>query len=188
LCCAAAGLNAQIPGFGAKGEMAADVPHNLDFSEGPSGEVPTGWIHEQTSRIFQYTVETRSMGCRKAAICVVLIAPEKPEGGTANFLHQMFDATPFRGKTVVLRAWVRLETTGRNNRISLTLRWLNDKGEGRNVDRRRPPFSRSAEWTETSVRGKIPKDASLIHIGILVNGKAKGWVEAVQFQVAGNAP
>jgi hypothetical protein len=186
--CCVASLNAQIPGFGVKGETVSDVPHNLDFSAGPPGEVPTGWIHEQTSRIFQYTVETRDMGCRKAAKCVVLIAPEKPEGGTANYIYQMFDATPFRGKTVELRAWVRLDSKGRNNRVSLVLRSVNEKAGGRDVSKRHPRPSRSTEWTEMKERGKIPKDADLIQIGIVMEGKGKGWVESVSFQIASDVP
>jgi hypothetical protein len=91
--------------------IAQSGPSNLDFKEGTAGEPPPGWVVPQVLKAVGYSAEFRREGCWSASGCAVLLAPSAPPPEAFGNLTQVFDATPFRGKTVRLRAFLKVEPT-----------------------------------------------------------------------------
>src|SRR5260221_506471 len=114
--------------------------------------------------------QLRRDGCRSGVGCAVVQAlanAPRPVGT----LMQSFSAEAFRGKTVRLRAWLRLEGTDPEDHAQmwLTVDRVNRKiGFRDNMDDR--PV-RSAEWTRCEITGEIAQDAKFIEFGFMSIGR-----------------
>jgi len=98
-------------------------------------------------------------------------------------LWQSFQATAYRGKTVRLRAWIRVEGIGPSDRAQMWLRVDRPNGKvgfEENMDGR--PL-RSAEWTSCEIVGEIDRDAQFIALGVFSIGRGRVWVDEVSFDV-----
>src|SRR5262249_15837378 len=85
-------------------------PRNLRFEEGEQGEVPPGWTVPSMENTTGKLAELHRKGCRSGIGCAVLVAPATASGSLGyGYLMQSFSAAAYRGKTVRLRAWVRVE-------------------------------------------------------------------------------
>jgi len=176
----AAAAIAQPPGFGLPhGAAEQSAPRNLDFEAGAAGETPADWYLAQDSRIAGYAVELRKQGCHTGAGCAVIVAGPKVESTGAGTLAQAFDATPYREKTMRLRAWVRLDGGRRGERIRVLFAV---DGEKKSAEYVQKGGVRAGEWTLAEVKGKVPKDASEIHIAVTMSGKGKAWIDDVAFE------
>jgi ketosteroid isomerase-like protein len=150
---------------------------NLSFTEGLSG-----WSEPAASSSAGYSAETRTDGCRSAA-CAVLAAPAEPPSLSLGNLQQSFDAAPYRGKTVRLRAWLRVEGTDPASRGQLWLRVELPGGRLGFFDTMgdRPVTSR--QWQPCEITGEVAPDAKGITLGILSRGKGRVWVDGAAFEI-----
>jgi hypothetical protein len=171
----------QTPVLGLPAGPAAELstPRNLDFEAGAEGEAPAYWYVAQDSRIAGYSVEVRKQGCHAGTSCGAIVAGPKVESHGAGTLAQAFDATPYRQKTMRLRAWVRLDGGRRGERVRVVFAV---DGEKKSAEYVQKGGVRSAEWTLAEVKGKVPKDASEIHIAVTMQGKGKAWIDDVAFE------
>jgi hypothetical protein len=167
-------------------------PANLKFEEGVAGEVPPGWSVPALPKDANYVAELRREGWSSRAGCAVVVAPvngPRPEGT----LMQNFSAAQYRGKTVMLRAWLRLDTffptpTGlrfpdAEDRGQLWLRVVranNRTGFSDNMDDR---SVRSSDWTRCEIAGVIDEDAKVINFGVTSIGGGRVWIDDVSFEV-----
>jgi erythromycin esterase len=136
-------------------------PQNLDFERSGAGNTPFGWTRDAGS-----VVEVHREGCRNRLGCAVVVG--------AGRLTQTFSAAAYRGRTVRLRAWLRLEPGSPGERAQM---WLGiDRAEGlkTNVD--------AARWTQYEIAGDVEADALDIQLGVLSTGKGRVWVDGVSFQ------
>jgi len=167
-------------------------PRNLKFEEGVTGKVPPGWFVPSLSRDADYLAELRRDGCRSHTGCALVMVPQNVPRPVGN-LMQSFSAVAYRGKTVRLRAWVRLETffvTSIGIRLpdpeDRAQMWLNveranrSNGFSDNMDDR--PV-RSPEWTRCEITGEIGEDARFINFGVMSIGGGRVWVDDVSFDV-----
>ncbi|MBI1897775.1 MAG: erythromycin esterase family protein, partial [Acidobacteria bacterium] len=159
------------------------VPANLDFEQGEPGKVPAWWFVPQGLLNAGYSAELRREGCKSGLGCAVVLAPENGAMPFAN-LMQRFDAAPYRGKLVRLRAWVRLDTRAPGDRAQLWFRV--DRGGGQmgffdNMGNR--PIT-SAEWRACEIEGEIDEDAGYINIGLMSVGKGRAWIDGLSLDVA----
>ena len=168
----------------AEPEDALSGPRNLNFAEGQPGKVPPGWFVPALPRDADYLAALSRSGCRGPAACaVVLVPPNAPR--PFSILSQSFSAAAYRGKTVRLRAWLRLESADPEDRAQM---WLSVDRENRqqgfsdNMDDR--PI-RSSEWTRTEITGPVAPDARFINIGVMSVGRGRVWVDGVTFEVVG---
>jgi hypothetical protein len=170
---------AQIPGAGLPPGAAASsaAPSNLGFDSGSVGRTPPEWYVAQGSRIDGYSSETRKEGCRTGGGCAVIAAGPQVTGNGSGTLLQHFDATPYREKMMRLRAWVRFEGK-RTGRIRVL---FTADGEKKSADYVQKGGVNEAEWTLAEVKGKVPKDAIEIHIGVSLSGKGTPWIDDVEF-------
>jgi hypothetical protein len=158
-------------------------PRNLRFEEGVPGKVPPApWFAPTLPKDKDYMAELRRDGCRSGVGCAVVLAPANAPRPVGN-LMQSFSAEAFRGKTVRLRAWLRLEgldpedhaqmflTVDRTNRQL----GFSDKMDDRPV--------RSAEWTQCEITGEIAQDAKFIMFGFMSIGRGRVWVDDVSFEI-----
>ncbi len=168
-------------------EAAPEPLVNLDFEQGEPGEVPPGWLvpegleeHGYTAR----TVEEQPQGGKRCALITLEGTPQDPTA--FGNLTRTFDAAPYRGKRVRLRAAVRAEVTA-GHQAQLWLR----------VDRpdRRPGFFdnmrdrpiTSAEWARYEIVGDVADDAVDINLGLILLRDGKAWLDSVSFEVLGEA-
>jgi hypothetical protein len=168
----------------AEPEDAISGPRNLDFADGQPGKVPPGWFVPALPRDADYLAALSRTGCRGAAGCAVVLVPSNAPRPFSS-LSQSFSAAAYRGKTVRLRAWLRLESTDPDDRAQM---WLSVDRENRqqgffdNMDDR--PI-RSSEWTRTEITGPVAPDARFINIGVMSVGRGRVWVDEVSFEVLG---
>jgi tetratricopeptide (TPR) repeat protein len=171
-------------------------PRNLKFEEGIPGRMPPGWrvpaLPEDSSRL----AELRRQDCHSDVGCAVVMAAAnipRPEGT----LMQKFSAAAYRGKTVRLRAWLRLDSLfvdgptlrlpSPEDRAQLWLKVIRTNhrvGFSDNMDDR--PV-RATEWTRCEITGEIDEDAEFINFGVITIGGGKVWIDDVSFDVIGKA-
>jgi hypothetical protein len=168
-------------------------PRNLKFDEGVAGKVPPGWFVPSLPKDADYLAELRrGEGCHSRAGCAVVMVPRNVPRPVGN-LMQSFSAAAYTGKTVRLRAWLRLETffmTTFGIRLpdpeDRAQMWLNVEranhrnGFSDNMDER--PV-RVTNWTMCEIVGEIAEDARFINFGVMSIGGGRVWVDDVSFEV-----
>jgi tetratricopeptide (TPR) repeat protein len=164
-------------------------PRNLKFEEG----VRSGWFVPSLPKDANYVAELRREGCRSRNACAVVMAPvngPRPEGD----LRQTFSAVAYRGKTVRLRAWLRLEQFFSTTAGGLRFPDAEDRGQlwlrveranhatgfSDNMDDRP---ARSSDWTRCDIVGEIDADAKFISFGVMSHGGGRVWIDDVSFEV-----
>jgi len=175
---------------------SAPGPRNLKFEEGELGKVPPGWFVPALPREASYRAELRRTGCRSGVGCaVVFVQSNAPPYG---YLMQSFNAAFYRGRTVRMRAWLRLEPRPPDDIVTSYLRMepspADDRAQMRlSVDRpnHRSGFFdnmddrpvRTAEWTHCEITGTVDDDARFIEIGVMSIGRGRAWVDDVSFEI-----
>jgi hypothetical protein len=160
-------------------------PRNLRFERGTPGKVPPGWFVPALPKDANSLAEMRRTGCRSGIGCAVVLAPVNAPSPFGS-LMQSFGAASYRGKTIRLRAWLRVEDAGDSDRGQL---WLSvDRMSGRSAfpDNRNQRTIDSEEWTPLEVEAAIADDATFINFGIMAFGRARVWVDDVSFEVFPN--
>ena len=161
-------------------------PRNLNFEEGEVGKAPPGWIVLTVEKTTGKLAELRRKGCRSGIGCVVVIAPATAPGQMGQ-LMQSFSAAAYRGKTVRLRAWLKVEAGSPGDRADMWLREVrpNSKpGFFADLDER---AVRSSEWTSVEITGTISRDAQFLDFWFSSVGLGRVWVDSVSFEVVRGA-
>ncbi len=157
-------------------------PQNLSFQDGEIGKFPKSWGGSRTNG---YTTEIRHDGCKNGGNCAVVIGSTQSDGfGTVT---QGIDATPYRGKIIRLRAWLKAEPSGSSDRTQMWLRV--DRGTSGiglfdNMDNR--PVT-TPQWVQAEIGGAVNKDATAIYFGVMSLGHGKAWVDGMTFDVVRDA-
>lgn len=178
----------------ARAKLAAwSGPKNLKFEEGVPGKVPPGWFVPSLPKDADYLAELRRDGCHSRTGCAVVLVPVNVPKPVGN-LMQSFSAASYTGKTVRLRAWLRLESFFVAPVVGMRLPNPEDRAQmWLNVERanRKHGFSdnmddrpvRSSEWTRAEIVGQIDEDAQFINFGVMSIGGGRVWVDDVSFEV-----
>lgn len=167
---------------------AQSAPSNLAFQKGAPGEPPPGWVVPQVLKALGFSAEFRREGCRSGSGCAVLLAPAALPPETFGNLMQGFDAAPFRGKTVRLRAFVKVEPALPADRApadhaQLWLRVdLPNQQMGFFDDMGDRPIS-SSQWMSYEITGEVAADAEFINIGVMSYGKSPVWIDGLSFEI-----
>jgi len=161
---------------------------NLDFSQGTTGAAPDGWFVPAVVQAAGYTAEVRHDGCEGGANCAVLAAPARPPENIFGNLVQTFDATPWRGKAVRLRASMRVEP-GAGSHAQMWLRVDLAGGRTGFFDNMGDRPVAPDRWTRCEISGEVAADATAIHIGVMSFGGSRVWIGDVTFEaMAQSAP
>ncbi|HEY4363729.1 MAG TPA: tetratricopeptide repeat protein [Bryobacteraceae bacterium] len=156
-------------------------PVNLAFKEGTPGKVPPGWFVSALPKDADRWAEWRQDGCRTRQGCAIVLVPENAPIHFSE-LMQNFSAAPFRGKTVRMRAWLRLEDLDSADPTGSGQIWLRvDRAKEQGFDRKQPVTQ--AQWRPIEIRTQVDDDATFIEFGIMSFGTARVWVDDVSFEV-----
>jgi hypothetical protein len=176
-------------------------PRNLNFEQGVPGKVPPGWFVPSLPKDGEYAAELRRSGCRSRIGCAAVAAPPNAPSPVGN-LMQSFSAGAYKGKTVRLRAWLRLEPSRPEESLRAWLRlgafgpedraqmWLRiDRTNRQNgfLDTMDDRPVRSAEWTRCEIVSPVFEDATFINLGVMAIGRGRVWVDDVSFDVISNS-
>jgi hypothetical protein len=164
----------------AEWKEAVPGPRNLQFEEGATGKAPPGWNALALDKDKDFLAPLQHRGCRGDSCVLVQAPPNAPSPYGA--MMQSFDATAYRGKTVRLRAWMRIEASlpDDHGQMWLSVSRANRRSFFDNMDDR--PV-RSAQWTQCEITGEVARDAQFIEFGFMTFGKGRVWVDGVSFEV-----
>ncbi len=156
-------------------------PLNLKFGQGELGKLPPAWfvpaLPNEADQWAQYTTH----GCRNSRSCAVVLVPDNAPVHVGN-LMQSFGAKAYQGKTVRLRAWIRLEAVDPDDHAQMWLsvdRARDKKGFFDNMSDR--PV-RSGDWTMCEIRTTVDADATFIKFGVMSIGRGRVFVDDVSFE------
>jgi hypothetical protein len=178
-------IAAQARGKLAGWSDALPGPRNLRFEEGDPGKTPPGWFVPQVEKVSGSLAELRHKGCRTTnGNCAVVIAPATAASSdSVGNLMQSFRAAAYRGKTVRLRAWVRVEAGGPGDRAQMWLRVDRPNGKVGFLEDMDGRPVRAAAWTSCEIVAEIDSDAQFIDFGVQSIGRGRVWVDEVSFDI-----
>jgi hypothetical protein len=143
-------------------------PPQLNFALGGPGNVPAGWF---------LPVLPKDSGCPAGLSCTVVLVPAGAPIRVTGDFTQSFSAAAYRGKTVRLRARVRVE----GDADSHAQLWISvNKAGDRIADR---PVA-LGDWTATSVSTHVDEDAVLFSFGVSATGHGRISVDDVSLEIA----
>jgi hypothetical protein len=181
---AESGVAAQARGKLAGWSDALPGPRNLRFEEGDSGKMPPGWFVPQVEKVSGSLAELRRKGCRSNGGCAVVLAPAAAAApDSVGNLMQSFRAAAYRGKTVRLRAWVRVDAGGPDDRAQMWLRVDRPAGKVGFLEDMDGRPVRAAEWTNCEIVAEIDSDAQFVDFGVKSMGRGRVWVDDVSFDI-----
>ena len=163
-------------------EYSVSAPANLDFEHGIPGKLPDSWFVPALPKDVDHWAQLRRSGCMNHDSCAVVLVPEDAPMRVGN-LMQSFRATAYRGKTVRLSAWLRLEATAAEDRGQMWLsvdRSGDKKGFFDDISDR---AVRTSEWAFREIQARIDEDATFIKFGVMSVGRGRVWVDHVSFSV-----
>jgi hypothetical protein len=153
---------------------------NLQFEQGDRLNPPPGWFVLDAALDAEYQAEWHA-NCRGDAPCAVLAGPAMATAGSLGSFLQDFDAAPFRGKPVRLRAWIRIEAGALGDKANMLLRVNRpNAGTGLTDSMKDRPIT-SSEWKSYEIRGVVAPDAATIRIGVALYGRGRVWMSGVEF-------
>ena len=166
-------------------ENSIPGPLNLKFEDGTPGKLPAAWFVPALPKDSDHWAQVRRSGCMNKGSCAVVLVPDNAPVRVGN-LMQSFSATAYRGKTLRLTAWLRLDATDPDDRAQM---WLSvDRLDDRKgfFDNMNDRPVRSAEWTKCEIHAKVDDDATFIKFGMMSIGRGRVWVDDVSFEVLSN--
>jgi len=158
-------------------------PSNLDFESGSVGQVPDDWVCPTKDYRAELSEQQPQSG-KRAASLQSQFDSAMPGTGFGN-LMQAIDATPFRGRRVRFKAFVRKESGLPAASANLWLRVDRDANKTGFFDNMSGHPIRASEWKEYEIVGDIDDDAVVINFGLLLIGQGKAWIDSASFEDLG---
>lgn len=163
-------------------DYSVAAPANLTFARGVPGKLPDAWFVPALPNDVDHWAQLRRTGCMDHNNCAVVLVPDNAPVHAGN-LMQSFKATAYRGKTVRLSAWLRLDPAGPDDRGQMWLgidRAAEETGFFEDMSDR---AVRSREWTFREISARVDPDATYIKFGVMSVGHGRVWVDRVSFTV-----
>jgi hypothetical protein len=170
--------------------LSADAmpgPRNLRFEEGDTGRVPPGWFVPVLEKTTGSLAELQRSGCHSGRGCAVLVAPATAPGMVGN-LMQSFSAAAYRGRSVRLRAWIKVEPASPEDRAQMWLHVFRPNGRSGFFDNMDDRPVRPSGWTSCEIAGEIDGDALFVDFGVTAIGRGQVWVDDVTFDLLPDEP
>jgi hypothetical protein len=167
-------------------DYSVSAPTNLKFEQGVPGKLPDAWFAPALPNDVDHWAQLRRTGCMDQSSCAVVLVPENAPVHAGN-LMQSFKATAYRGKTVQLSAWLRLDKTDPEDHGQM---WLSVDRSGDKkgfFDDMNDRAVRAPEWTFREIRARVDQDATFIKFGVMSIGRGRVWVDHVSFAVVSDA-
>jgi len=149
-----------------------------DFAEGVAGKAPQRWLlGARPSNAYSAMVVAQACHYGKQCAMVQSKVAGSPPDGLA-FLHQVVNASAFRGKKFVFQASVRAEVSGTPNVARLLVRVHRENGESSFFDNMGEHPITSKRWARYEIAGLISSDARDIEVGMQLAGVGIAWLDS----------
>lgn len=170
------------------GQLRPNVsgPTNIDFSNGATGLMPSGWEMPPRALSAGYRAELRQEGCGRFPVCVAYVAPAVIENVRAAELSQTFPAAPYIGKSIRFSAWLRLERCSNGGYVHIRMRVDYADHHADIRDSLAPPVD-EAPWVKREVFGHVNPGAVSVTIWARYVPSGFAWVASPAFEVVDDA-
>jgi hypothetical protein len=98
-------------------------------------------------------------------------------------LMQSLAGAAYRGKTVRLRAWLKVEAASPEDRAQMWLHVFRPGGKPGFFDNMDDRPVRPADWTPCEIVAEIDNDAQFLDFGVTAVGRGRVWLEDVSFDI-----
>ncbi len=156
---------------------------NAGFEDVDALGVPSQWRFAPKLRRFDFQIATSDdrphSGSRSAAISRPV---GRHYGETIGVLDQRIDATPYRGKTIRLRAAARADASTRSwLRLTVARKVFGPQAVAFDSLDAHPVVS--PDWRVYDITADVPEDADAIAYGLALVGDGKAWLDTVSIDV-----
>ncbi|HEY2069101.1 MAG TPA: S41 family peptidase [Rhizomicrobium sp.] len=155
--------------------FAQSTPQNLDFESGAIGQPPTGWTVKKYPENLAVSAKIDDSNPQSGRASGTLTISEKTDGEAA--LSQDIDATPYRGKFVVLRAAARVQNGAH---AMLRIRAIGANGEF--YPGSTPKVDESGGWKFYHATASVPLDAAKVSVALIQGGAGNSSIDSVSLQ------
>ena len=148
---------------------AAPSPANLDFSSGEIGNASPGWLARSYGGRLPMLPATAEIVTIDGGGRALSLHPFKDDPEKVPVIAQTVDATPYRGKTIKVSAWVRNDSDmgGIEARTWVRVRTL---GGVRDIQIRRKKLDAQSGWSKVMVEITVPRNAIELAFGLSLLG------------------
>ncbi len=160
--------------------------HNPGFEEEDLSGGPRDWQLPVVCAQGGYRLAMDREVPFEGSACARLEYGGEGEPQTFGNLMQSLDGASWRDRPIRLRAQVRLESDDPDARAQMWLRVDRSNGATGLFDNMDVRPVRSSKWTACEIEGIIEHDAERLNFGVMLLGRGKLWVDAVEL-VAGEA-
>jgi hypothetical protein len=164
-------------------------PQNLNFHQGVVNDLPVGWFIPKAMMAAGYGVELSMRDCRTTVCAVVTTPPQvagqkKPPQQRDPFgtLMQTFEARAYRGKTVHLRASLRMEASSKGDKAQMWMRIDCEQEMICAFDNMNNRPVRSDQWKSAEIKLRVPESAVTIDFGVMSIGHGRAWMDEMTFE------
>jgi erythromycin esterase len=160
----------------ASGQLGAGAD-NLDFEAGAKG-----WELAPEAPAAGYSVAVREQGCHGGSHCAELArhSGPAPAPGYGDF-RQLVQATPYRGKTVRVHAWVRPQLGAGTRAMFWGLADADNGPVSAFVDRELASLP-AEKWSEVTLTVEVPAQASRVGFGVSLEGAGSVQLDDVALE------
>jgi tetratricopeptide (TPR) repeat protein len=175
-----------------QGDPEASGLKNGGFEELDAAELPMGWLIPAALKTAGYRLsidKTNPVEGKNSALfdSTNVTQANIPFGN----LMQSIDARPYRGKRVRFRAAVRTAALAGDARAQLWFRVDRASADGKTAvgafDNMQDRPIRDDQWKHFEIVGQIDDDAARIHLGMLLLGTGKAWIDDATLEVVSEA-
>jgi len=160
------------------------LPYNLDFEIGEPGKLPKGWTVPSYAEKLGYQAYLTTEEPFSGKYCLELFREGKYQEDIYGSVMQSIDATPYRGKTIRFRAYIRAEIHSPKGSAHIWVRERSGNDEESGFFEylpNQPAVLR--QWEVREIQGKISKNATTINFGLLLFGNGKAWIDSASFEI-----
>jgi len=152
----------------------------LGFEVGAMGKTPPDWVVPTEGWTAELADEQAVEGSQSLKL-------RRSADSTSTFGNAMrtLDATPYRGRRVVLRSQMLVQGAGQGQMWLRVDRLGGEMGAFDNMEQR-PVVA--GGWTEAVIGVVVEDDAELLHVGFMSNGGATVFIDAVRLESASGGP
>ena len=166
-----------------------DNPINTDFEDNKSGETPDGWVSWSKFQRLGVEMIASDQNPYSGNYSALLYRPKDVSyGEIAPSLRQKIDATPYRGKTIRIRAAGRAELDASSFaflRLVIDPKDLDDAHDGLpplfdSLDKYRVE---STDWKVYEIKAEVAENADVISFGIYLRDSGSVWMDDLEISI-----
>jgi hypothetical protein len=111
-----------------------------------------------------------------------IINANKPQREMEGIVLQYIDATPFKGKKIIFKAFSRFESDDQFSQGQMWLQVNINREEVHSINSLEKPILNN-EWAEYQVEAEIPENAENIMLALVLIGEGKIWFDETKLEI-----